>query len=111
MLRRISFAAAVLGAMAFGAAVAAPIAPQSEIADDGRLVTLAKKGGGGKGAKGGGGDKGGKHHHRRRHRDGVGVGGAILFGITYCAIQAENCADEYGSGTRRYYRCLRDAGC
>ena len=102
--------------MAFSVAVAAPLAPQSNVDGDGGLVTLVKKGGGdkgggGKGAKGGGGDKGGKHHHRRRHRDGVGVGGAILFGITYCAIQAANCADEYGSGTRRYYWCLRDAGC
>jgi hypothetical protein len=113
MLNRLAFAAAVLGAMAFSVAVAAPLAPQSGSGDDGGLVTLAKKGkGGGKGLKGGGGGggkggKGGKHHHRR----GGNVGTGIFIGLGYCAITAANCADEYGSGTRRYRWCMRDAGC
>jgi hypothetical protein len=108
MFGRLSFAAAVFGAMAFSVAVAAPLGPQSELGDDGGLVTLAKKGGGG--GKGGGGKgagkggKGGKHHHRHG-------GGGVFIGVSYCAIAAADCADEYGSRTRRYYRCLRNAGC
>jgi hypothetical protein len=107
-----SLTAAVVGALALGTAVAAPIA-QPE--GGGGLVTRAKKegrdkGGSGKRAtdrKAGGGDR--RHHSRRRHRD--NGGGAILFGVAYCGIVAANCADQYGSGTRRYYWCVRDAGC
>jgi hypothetical protein len=60
MLRKLSFAAAMLAAAAFGVAAASPLAPQSSADTDGSLVTLAKsgKGGGGKNGKGGGGGKG-----------------------------------------------------
>jgi hypothetical protein len=100
--------------MAFSAAIAAPIGAPSDLEDDGGIVMLTKKEGGGKGGdkgakspKAGGGER--RYHPRRRHRD--NVGGAIFFGIAYCAIVAANCADQYGSGTRRYYWCVRDAGC
>jgi hypothetical protein len=108
MLRKLSFAAAMLAAAAFSVAAASPLAPQSSADTDGSLVTLAKsgKGGGGKNGKGGGGGKGGKHHHRHR-----GGGAGVFIGVGYCAITAGSCADRYGSGTRRYYWCVRNAGC
>jgi hypothetical protein len=107
MLRKLSFAAAMLAAAAFSVAAASPLAPQSSADTDGSLVTLAKSGkGGGKNGKGGGGGKGGKHHHRHR-----GGGAGVFIGVGYCAITAGSCADRYGSGTRRYYWCVRNAGC
>jgi hypothetical protein len=107
MLRKLSFAAAMLAAAAFSVAAASPLAPQSGADTDGSLVTLAKSGkGGGKNGKGGGGGKGGKHHHRHR-----GGGAGVFIGVGYCAITAGSCADRYGSGTRRYYWCVRNAGC
>jgi hypothetical protein len=92
--------------MALSVAVAAPLGPQSDLGDDGGLVTLAKSKGGSKGGSGGGGKggKGGKHH--RRHG-----GSGVYIGVGYCATIAAECADEYGLRTRRYYRCLRAAGC
>ena len=102
MLGKLSLAAALLGAMAFSVAVASPLGPQGKLDVDSDLVTLVKKDKGGK--------KGGKHHHHHHHHR-HGAGGVLLFGAGYCAITAASCADRYGSGSRRYYWCLRDAGC
>ncbi len=109
MLGRLSFAAAMFGAMAFSVAIAAPLGTQSDLGGDGsNLVTLAKKGGGGgKGGGGkGGGGKGGKSGKHHRHG-----GGGIFIGVGYCAITAASCAERYGTRSRRYYWCLSDAGC
>jgi hypothetical protein len=39
------------------------------------------------------------------------IGGAIVFGLAYCAIQQQVCADRYDPYSWRYQRCLRDQGC
>lgn len=93
-----AMAAGLLGATAFSIASAAPLGPQASLETDDGLVTHVKKGKGG----------GGKHHHHHwRH----GVGGVILLGAGYCAVQVARCADIYGEDTSRYWRCLRRHGC
>src|SRR5262245_27866711 len=105
MLRKLSFAAAMLAAASFSIAAASPLGPQSSADADSSLVTLAEKGGGGGGkGSGGKGGKSGKHHHRHR-------GGGVFIGVSYCAMTAASCADRYGTRSRRYYWCLRAAGC
>jgi hypothetical protein len=111
MLCRLPLAAAVFAAVAYSVAVAAPVGPQDGSDTGTGLVTLAKSGKGGKSGSGSGsgGGKGGKGGKSHRHHRGGGTG--IFIGVGYCAITAASCADRYGSGTRRYYWCLRDAGC
>jgi hypothetical protein len=133
-------AAAVVAALVFttgsglptasGIAAAATLGPHAGLNTDSSAVTLAKKAGpvlkccgagGGKlpkgpddfapGGGGGGGGKGGKgggHHH---HHWGPAIGGGIILGLGYCAIQSERCEDTYGEDTRPYWRCMRRAGC
>jgi hypothetical protein len=124
MLKRTLLATSLLAATAYGAASAAPPAPQVGLDTDGGLVTLAQvkitnpnvvkqfpKGPPVKLTnpnipkyfpktlpKGGG-------HHRRY------FGGVVVVGTSYCAARAEWCADRYGAGTYRFVRCLRNVGC
>jgi hypothetical protein len=106
MLRKLSFAAAVFGAVALSVAAAAPLGPQSGADAGDWTVSLVKSGKGGKGGKNGTGKSGsGKHHHRHRR------GGGIYVGVDFCTLTAASCADRYGPRTRRYFRCLRNAGC
>jgi hypothetical protein len=102
MLGKITLAAGLLAAatvLAPYGASAISLKGLSGAGENSDLVLVKSKKGGG----------GSKHHHRRRHRD--GVGGAIILGLSYCAIQSATCADAYGEGTRRYYRCMARRGC
>jgi hypothetical protein len=105
MLGKLSFAAAIFGAVAFSVAAAGPLGPQNAADSGDSTVSLVKSGKGGKGGKNGSG-KNGKHHHHRHRR-----GGDVYIGVNFCALTAASCADRYGSRTRRYFRCLRNAGC
>jgi hypothetical protein len=133
VLSAAAFAAAVLlttGSGATGVASAASFVPQPAPQSDSSAVVLVKKGPGGfmPGGKGpgpkppigpgglkpggkGGGGKGGKGGHHGHHHWGYGIGGAIILGAGYCAIQAERCATTYGDGTYRYWRCMQRVGC
>jgi hypothetical protein len=56
-------------------------------------------------------DAGGSKGWSGTHRGWRYYGGGIAIGISYCAVRAERCADIYGEGTRRYWRCMHRAGC
>jgi hypothetical protein len=135
MFRKSLLAAGLLAASAFSIASAAPLGSQAGLEADGSLVTLAKKGfkccgnggggggggpgggpggfkpggggggggGGGKGGKGGGGGGGGNFW--------LYGGSALVIGAGYCAVQSARCEENFGDGTRRYWRCMYRAGC
>ena len=98
MLGKITLAAGFLVAatafVPYGASAISPAGAPSAGQTDGLMLVKSKKGGSGK-----------HHHHRRRGR------GGVIIEVGYCAIQAATCADAYGEGTRRYYRCLARRGC
>ena len=100
MLGKVTLAAGLLAAAIalapYGASAVPPTGAPNAGPSDLLVQVKSKKGGGGK-----------HHHHRRRD----GIGGAIILGLSYCAIQSATCADAYGEGTRRYYRCLARRGC
>jgi hypothetical protein len=87
-------AAGMLGATALAVAATVPLAPQPGFEADGGVVTQVKKG------------KDKNHNHAW-----VGIGAAIVLSTAYCAAQAESCEERYGDDSRRYWRCLRRAGC
>src|SRR5262245_41883319 len=57
------------------------------------------------------GGKGGKGAEGGNGNWGAVVGGAIVLGLTHCAIRSERCEEEHGEDTERYWRCMRRAGC
>jgi hypothetical protein len=97
--RNLIVGAAAMAAAAFFAPVAgtsasaASLGPQTGLAADGGSMTLAEKA---------------DHHHRRWPYI---VGGAVVLGLGYCAVQADQCAEAYGTYNYWYRRCMRRAGC
>lgn len=53
----------------------------------------------------------GRGRRGRGRRGRRGRGGIYLWGGSYCSIQRAQCADMYGWGGGRYYRCVRRMGC
>jgi len=130
MLTRLTLGAAIIaGAAVLMPVSAAPLTPQSGLADavaaDGSLVTEVRRRGHryrshGRHFRGGHHRRhfrGGHHrrswrHHRRHHRHWYAPHFFYFYGGGHsCSYWRSRCAAGYGWSTRRYYQCVWRHGC